>query len=51
MKDKFLVYKQDKILDGVDAEIFRFIQPCVGEGKFGCHNGYERCSCPIEKKD
>jgi hypothetical protein len=45
-KDKFLAFKEDKILEGVDAETFRFLQICVGQDKFGCHNGYKRCDCP-----
>lgn len=45
-KDKFQVYKQDKVLEAVDAETFRFLQRCVGQDKSGCHNGYERCDCP-----
>jgi hypothetical protein len=49
-KDKFQVYNQDRVLDGVDAETFKFIENCVGKDKFGCHNGTERCTCPKNAK-
>ena len=49
-KDKFQVYKGDKILEGVDAETFEFIEICIGRDKYGCHNGQERCNCPKEKE-
>jgi hypothetical protein len=49
-KDKFQVYKQEQILEGVDAETFKFLEICIGQDKFGCHNGYQRCDCPETKK-
>jgi hypothetical protein len=48
-KDKYQVYKREKVLDEVDAETFVFIERCIGRDKFGCHNGNERCDCPKEK--
>ena len=50
-KDKFQVYKGDKVLEGVDAETFRFLQRCVGQDKFGCHNVNRRCDCPNKNSD
>src|SRR5690606_8827616 len=47
-KDKFQVFRHDKVLEGVDAASFRFLQICVGQDKYGCHNGYERCDCPTQ---
>ncbi len=48
-KDKFQVYKQDQVLEGVDAETFKFLERCIGQDKYGCHNGYRRCDCPKTK--
>lgn len=50
-KDKFQVYRRDKVLDGVDAETFRFLELCVGQDKFGCHNGERRVDCPNKNSD
>lgn len=49
-KDKYHVYNRDKILAGVDAETFRFLERCVGQDKFGCHNLNERCDCPQKRE-
>ena len=38
----------DKVLEGVDAETFVFVQRCIGKDKFGCHNGRERCGSQKE---
>lgn len=49
-KDKFNVYNRDKILEGVDPTTFKYLEICVGQDKYGCHNGSERCECPITNK-
>jgi len=47
-KDRFQVYREDKVLLGVDAKTFVFLEVCVGRDKFGCHDGEKRCGCPTK---